>query len=258
MTRRLDWARRAMLVLVSIAIASCATAPLVDSTRDDVAITRISRTAILLTPRGVEPAELGLVFYPGGLVDAKAYLPLLERVAASGFPTVVFEMPFDLAVLAPNRAASLIAAPTEPEGDPQASATARHLPERWVIGGHSLGGAMAARFAHRNLQLVEGLVLIAAFPAAGDSLADTALPVLSIYASNDGLATVTEIAETRDRLPLDTRFAAISGGNHAQFGSYGKQRGDGTATISREEQQRRTAKLVATFLTDRTVENAER
>jgi len=43
-------------------------------------------------------------------------------------------------------------------------------------------------------------------------------------------------------------IVVIQGGNHAQFGNYGKQKGDPDATITAEEQQNITVKAVADFL----------
>jgi len=107
----------------------------------------------------------------------------------------------------------------------------------WAVGGHSLGGAMAADFAGQNRGRIDGLVLWAAYPARNDDLSAVELAVLSISATSDGLATPEKIAASRALLPQTTRWVTIAGGNHAQFGWYGMQTGDGPAAISREEQQ---------------------
>jgi hypothetical protein len=167
---------------------------------------------------------VGLVLYPGGHVDPRSYAPAAHALAKDGYLVVIVPMPLNLAVFAPDRAAEVIAAFPTTGG--------------WVVGGHSLGGAMAARFAYQNPEAVQGLVLWAAYPASTDDLASRPLAVTSIYATNDGLATEDKIAASRPLLPGATRWVAIEGGNHAQFGWYGPQSGDGTATISREEQQR--------------------
>lgn len=177
---------------------------------------------LVFRPLGEGPA-VGLIIYPGGRVDPRAYAPAARALAQEGYLIVIVPMPLNLAVVAPGRAADVIAA--FPETD------------RWAVGGHSLGGAMAARFAFRNPAAVQGLVLWAAYPAAADDLSERALAVTSIYGTLDGLATEDEIAASSPLLPAGTRWVAIEGGNHAQFGWYGPQRGDGTATISREEQQ---------------------
>ncbi|MBK9124736.1 MAG: alpha/beta hydrolase [Chloroflexi bacterium] len=176
-----------------------------------------------LTFTPAEPAGTGLVFYPGGRVLPEAYAPAARALAEAGYLVVIPAMPLNLAVFAPSTAKAVIAA--HPEID------------AWVIGGHSLGGAMAANFAHANPDAVQGVVLWASFPQASDTLAGSGLVVASIYGTLDGLASVDDIDASRPYLPDGTAFVAIDGGNHAQFGYYGPQGGDLEATISREEQQ---------------------
>jgi len=132
-------------------------------------------------------------------------------------------MPLNLAVLNPGAAHDVIAA------YPQI--------QRWAVGGHSLGGAMAANFAKNNPEAVQGLVLWAAYPASSDDLSASSLSVLSIYGTLDGLATGEKINASRALLPEDTTYVPIEGGNHAQFGWYGEQSGDNTAAITRQVQQ---------------------
>jgi pimeloyl-ACP methyl ester carboxylesterase len=109
--------------------------------------------------------------------------------------------------------------------------------QHWVIGGHSLGGAMAARFAYQNPGAVQGLALWAAYPASSDDLSGQDVQVASISGSRDGLGTNEGVESTRGLLPASTQFTVIEGGNHAQFGWYGEQGGDNPAEISRSEQQ---------------------
>lgn len=181
-------------------------------------------------PAGVEPST-GLILYPGGRVDPRAYAPAARAIAEEGFLVVIPPMPLNLAFFAPDRAAEVISA----------------FPEikHWAVGGHSLGGAMTARFGHQNPGPVAGLALWASYPASSDDLSGQDLAVASIYGTRDGVATVEEISASRPLLPPDTQWAAIEGGNHAQFGWYGPQSGDNEATISREEQQ---AQIVAATL----------
>ncbi|HPR71805.1 MAG TPA: alpha/beta hydrolase, partial [Flexilinea sp.] len=110
----------------------------------------------------------------------------------------------------------------------------------WAIGGHSLGGAMAAAYAKSHPDSIEGLALWAAYPSANDSLADSEIRVVSVFGSEDGLATDKKIEASKQLLPPDTIWVKIEGGNHAQFGWYGDQAGDNVATVSREEQQEQT------------------
>ena len=184
-------------------------------------------------PLADEP-RLGLIIYPGGRVDPIAYAPLARAIAAQRFLVVIVPMPLNLAVLDYSRALHV------EEAFPEIT--------RWVVAGHSLGGAMAAHFAYKHPYQVSGLVLWAAFSAEGDDLSGFDLPVLSISGSRDGLATPQDIAASRERLPASTHYLEIEGANHAQFGSYGPQRGDQPATISREQQQELIAEATVTFL----------
>ncbi len=176
----------------------------------------------------------GLIFYPGGKVDPRAYAVSARSIAEQGYLVAVVPMPLNLAVFAPDRARDVIAA----------------YPgvQHWAIGGHSLGGAMAARFAHRHPDLVRGLVLWAAYPA--DDLSQHDLHVVSIYGTRDGVATEAEIVASRPLLPAATRWTPIRGGNHAQFGSYGLQAGDNPATIGIKAQQAEAAASTAALLAD--------
>jgi hypothetical protein len=168
-------------------------------------------------------ADVGLIVYPGGRVDPRAYAPVARAVAEAGYQAVIVPMPLNLAVLAPARAREVMAA--FPEVD------------RWVVAGHSLGGAMAANFVRQNPGAADGLVLWAAYPAGGDDLSERDLIVASVYGTRDGVALPEEVLAGQSLLPPDTRWAPIEGGNHAQFGWYGEQSGDNPATISREAQQ---------------------
>ena len=206
--------------------ASAAAAPMPEALialESDTQVQVETEPWLIFRPADGQP-ERGLVLYPGARVDPRAYAPAAHALAEEGYLVVIVPMPLNLAIFAPDRAAEVIAA----------------FPElgQWAVGGHSLGGAMAARFAYENRDAVRGLVLWAAYPASTDDLSGDSMAVASIYGTRDGLTTKEEIAASRSLLPPDTSWVAIEGGNHAQFGWYGPQAGDGSATISREEQQR--------------------
>lgn len=175
--------------------------------------------------------DTGFIFYPGGRVDPAAYAPPARSIASAGYLVVIVPMPLNLAVLDANAAADVIAAFPDIE--------------HWAIGGHSLGGSMAANFAAGNPGSVEGLALWASYPAASDDLSASGLAVVSITGSADTVLNQETFAETRALLPADTVYVEIEGGNHAGFGWYGPQRGDGESTIPREEQQ---AQVIAATL----------
>lgn len=198
----------------STAIAAMSGAPGVTVTESALRIT--------LEPTG-EPRTTGLVFYPGALVDPRAYVPNLTPLAAEGYPVVIIKLPYNIAFLDPNGA--------------QAAMDADSDITRWAVGGHSLGGVMAASVADRDDTRIGGLLLWGSYPN-GSSRDRTSLQAMSIYGSEDGLTTPAKIDATRDRLPPDTTFVEIQGGNHAFFGDYGDQSGDGVATVTREEAQR--------------------
>lgn len=176
----------------------------------------------------------GFIIYPGGRVDWRSYAPLARNIASQGFLVALVPMPFNLAVFAPQKASEVIAAHPEIQ--------------RWAIGGHSLGGAMAANFVYQNPEQVQGLVLWASYPAENNSIKNLPIRVISIYGSEDGLATTDVVEASRNLLPDDTRWVQIAGGNHAQFGWYGNQPGDREALISREDQQLVIVAETAKFL----------
>ncbi len=182
--------------------------------------------------------DTGFLFYPGGRVDFRAYAPPLRQIAERGYLVVLLHMPLNMALLDTAAAGRAIAV------YPQI--------ENWAIGGHSLGGVAAASFA-AGQPAVDGLVLWAAYPA-GEALKDEDLAVLSVYGSHDGVLPVNRINQSRPFLPADSRYVEIAGGNHAQFGSYGAQRGDNPAGISAEEQWSQvvqaTVALMETISTD--------
>ena len=164
-----------------------------------------------------------LIIYPGGRVDPRSYAPIAHTIADKGYLTIIVPMPLNLAVLGVNSANSVI----------------EYFPEikSWVVGGHSLGGTMAAKFAYGNSSKIRGLLLWAAYPAAGDDLSKLNIAVTTIHGTNDGMVSESQIDSSLSLLPTDTIRVEIEGGNHAQFGWYGEQPGDNEATISREFQQ---------------------
>ncbi|MGE5223601.1 MAG: alpha/beta fold hydrolase [Omnitrophica WOR_2 bacterium] len=188
---------------------------------------------LIFSPAASQPAS-GLIFYPGGRVDYRAYAPAARQVAANGYLVVIVRMPLNLAILDAESAEDVLAAYPDIQ--------------RWAVGGHSLGGAMAAHFVKRHPDKVDGLVLWAAYPASGDDLSASGLPVVSIYGSLDGLATGKKIDASRALLPQATTWVSIQGGNHAQFGWYGAQPGDNPAAISRQDQQSKVVRATVALL----------
>lgn len=186
---------------------------------------------LITRPEGRDPVA-GLIFYPGGKVEHTAYTPLMEALASEGIPCVLVEMPFRLAVLDMNAAEGI------PEAFPEV--------ERWYLGGHSLGGSMAASYVASHTEDFDGLILLGSYSTA--DLSGTELSVLSVYGSEDGVLNREKYAEYRHNLPEGFTETVIEGGNHAYFGAYGEQDGDGTATVTPAEQLRQTAEAILAML----------
>ncbi|KMJ58223.1 hypothetical protein AB685_09930 [Bacillus sp. LL01] len=176
-----------------------------------------------------ENDEIGVIFYPGGRVEAAAYAPIAKLAAEQGVPFIIAKMPLHLAVLNPNKANKVM----------------KKFPDReWVIAGHSLGGTMAARYVKNNPEKVSGLILMAAYPAEGDDLTSFKGEVITLEGQLDGVIDEEALTEADSRLPSQTYTIIVQGGNHSQFGDYGLQNGDNEAAISKEEQWKRVVQGV--------------
>lgn len=176
---------------------------------------------------------VGFVFYPGARVPARAYAPNALAIAERGYEVFLLKVPFNLAVLASDRAGKVISGLAEADN--------------WAVGGHSMGGAMAAKFVSETDLDVSGLVLWASYPPEGAEF-DPGLRVLSITASEDEIIDDDKLTRSRKQLPEGTEFTEIAGGNHGQFGWYGFQSGDGEAKITRENQMEIVAAETTDFL----------
>ena len=192
------------------AMANLKDSALVDVTEDNF---------ITFTPQNKE-ATTGLIIYPGAKVEPESYAPLANKIAQAGYEVVITPMPLNFAIFDANAADEVIS----------------KFPniKNWAIAGHSLGGVMAAKYAseHDN---INGVIFYASYPQ-GDELKNSDVEVTSVYGSDDGVANLEKITQSKDLLPASTTFVEIDGGNHAQFGSYGEQSGDNPAEISADEQ----------------------
>ncbi len=180
-----------------------------------------------------ENPTAGLIFYPGGLVQTEAYAPLMEQLAQQNIMCVLVEMPYYLALFDANAARGIQA----------------QFPEisDWYIGGHSLGGAMASLYADRHKEEYEGLILLAAYSMV--DLTDGApVDVLTIRGSEDGILNMKNYNKNLSNLPTDYTEVIIEGGCHGYFGDYGMQAGDGTPTITVQEQTTQTVDAILNFM----------
>ena len=179
---------------------------------------------ILLSPS--VPSDTALIFYPGAKVEYQAYLPLLQAISqTSNINVILVKMPFNLAIFDSGAADNIM----------------KQYPaiRNWFIGGHSLGGAMASDYASKHADKIRGLILLGAYPNGSYPIADT----LTVYGTFN-----TSVAE---KVNYTENVVVIQGGNHAQFGNYGKQKGDPDATITSLEQQTITTEAVKEFLLKR-------
>ena len=176
-----------------------------------------------------EDAIAGFIFYPGGKVEYTAYIPLMSSLAEVGVLCILIEMPCNLAVLDMNAADGLC------DGYPEI--------DNWYIGGHSLGGSMAASFLAGHSEEFDGLILLGSY-----STAEITLPVLSIYGSEDYVLNREKYDKYKSNIDSTLTEVVLDGGCHAYFGMYGAQDGDGTPSISNEEQIRFTAEEIIKFI----------
>lgn len=168
------------------------------------------------------PTDTAVIFYPGAKVEAEAYLPLLDQIRQTGVTCILVHMPFHMAIFDSNAAEDVMV----------------QFPDvqHWYMAGHSMGGAMASQFASNHPDDIDGLILLGAY-IYGDYPEEN---TLTIYGSLN--------QSVEDHIDYTENIVEIEGGNHAQFGNYGPQKGDLPATISAQEQQRQTVAAIDAFL----------
>lgn len=180
-----------------------------------------------------ENVNTAFIFYPGAKVAPSAYIPLMKLISEGGVDCYIVKMPCDFAILGIDKANDLIAEYEEQY-------------KQWYIGGHSLGAAMACEYADGHSDKLNGVILLAGYSTK--DLTDDSMKVLSLYGSNDGVLSFKSLEKYKGNLPADTIYKELSGGNHAQFGDYGVQRGDKGADITAEKQWEWTASNIETFM----------
>lgn len=178
---------------------------------------------VVFRPAGTEPTT-GLILYPGAATDVRGYAPVLRRVADRGYLVVGVPMPLNMAILAPDRADEVRAA----------------FPgiQRWVIAGHSMGGAMAAHYAHGHPDDLAGLIIWDSYPAEVNPLVDIKFPVWHIHRATADGRPPEKFERMRYLFPVTSTWVPVPGGIHMQFGSFsgGGYQEEWTATITAQEQ----------------------
>lgn len=171
--------------------------------------------------------DKALIFYPGAKVEDTAYAPMMKSLAEQGVDCFLIKMPMKLAILGANKANNI---------------REKYKYDNYYLAGHSLGGAMAANYASEHLNDYSGLFLLAAYPTKDLTVAQ--FPVVFIYGDNDKVLNREKLEVGFTLVTNDYQKVEIAGGNHAQFGSYGVQDGDGSATITPEEQWKITVDTI--------------
>ena len=179
----------------------------------------ISDDYIIFHPKSISKSTI--FFYPGALVDPFAYSPLCRKLSDNGYKTIIIRMPWRMA----TKGYDII--------KKQNLLTDDHS---YTLIGHSQGGKMAAQFVFENPKSINNLILLATTHPRDIDLSNLEVNVLKMYGSNDGVASPEKIVNNKSKLPTDTEFYEIQGGNHSQFGYYGYQMGDNNADITREQQ----------------------
>lgn len=203
-----------------------------DSLKSDSLVTIEENGDILFAPVS-DAKNTGFIFYPGAKVEASAYATLAKEIASNGYTVIIAKMNFNLAILSPNRADHII----ENHKDI----------DTWAIGGHSLGGVMAANYALEN-EKIKGLVLLASYPQSKTDLSSQPIKVLSLWGNNDRVADLNKVKEAENMVPSDAEFIEIIGGNHGGFGDYGHQKGDGESSLTNKQQMLDTSTYIIDIL----------
>ncbi|MBI4499717.1 MAG: hypothetical protein HY700_01020 [Gemmatimonadetes bacterium] len=228
------WVRRAFLLWAVISIAWLANSVRTQGVPDgllrstqDVSVVEGSTALEFLPTR--PNGKAALIFISGSGIHPHAYAPLLRPVADSGYSVFVIKLPYRFAPLKSHKDAVV-------EQTRQLMAAHAEV-SHWVVAGHSLGGALAARVAQSGHRPNAAFVLIGTTHPKDADLSRLDAPFTKVYATEDGIAPADRVMATKRLLPEQTRWVEITGGNHSQFGHYGHQLFDGNATITREAQQ---------------------
>lgn len=238
MNRALRWTAWIVAVIVLVALVFLVWAHIVmqgtrsaalQVWRDDRVAVQDAGDSVVMTPTGTENGK-GIVFIPGAKVDPYAYMATFRQVVAGGTTVVITKPTLNLAFF-----------DTRP-----LSRFESHAPDvaTWAVGGHSLGGVRACQLA----QDADGLLLLGSYCA--NDISTSYIDVLSVSGSRDGLSTPAKVAAARHLLPSTATMTEIDGSNHADFGAYGAQPGDDSATISPTDARQQISAAIEEWVRD--------
>lgn len=198
---------------------------------DSRVVVEHAKASLNFTPAN-DSQESALIFICGSGVAAEAYAPLLRPVADEGFAVFIVRLPYRFGPLESHKQTAVERVGAIMQQHPEHS--------RWVVAGHSLGAALACRVIRDRMPGVVAAVLVGTTHPKEDDLSGLELPITKVYGSEDGVAPAEKVIANQKLLPTHTKYVELEGGNHSQFGHYGHQLMDGTATITREDQQAKT------------------
>lgn len=229
----------AIFALLVIAVVGFVIYAQFDYVPNETLVEKVDLSAIESDEEGLifqpeTPNGKGVILYQGAKVKKESYAYLGESLSEKGFVVSIPQLPLNFGILGSGTADAVI------EEHPEV--------EEWFLGGHSLGGVAASFYAEDPSSKLSGLYFLGAYPASDFS--DSGLPMLSIYGEQDGLSTVEAIQESRELFSNNSVFVEIEGGNHAQFGLYGEQKGDNPAEITPIEQQDQVVEALVAWINE--------
>ncbi len=172
-------------------------------------------------------SETALIFYPGAKVEHVAYAPLMKQLADNGMDCFLVRVPERIAFF---------------DRDTERKIRDEFQYDEWYLGGHSLGGVVAASYASKYIEELDGVIFFASYPTK--ELKKENFKVLSVCASKDGVINREKLEQSKSLMPEDAKFLEIEGGNHAGFGEYGEQKGDESADILPKEQRQQCVDFI--------------
>jgi len=171
--------------------------------------------------------EKAIVMYGGANVEEKAYSPICRKLAESDYDVFLLKTFEEFALFDMNKADVVLN---------------NYSYKSVSLMGHSLGGVVATRYMVSSNHKFDNLIYLASY--SDKDIKGMDLNVISIQGTLDGVINKKSIEESHEYMPSSFHELWIEGGNHAQFGSYGKQEKDNDATITVIEQTKQTCDFI--------------